>query len=81
MISQKYKNYDEVPFYRKQLYFWLFYLIFNPIALAILISEDVYYRKNNQIHAFGPLNRLVAGLIAVNILHRLFLYLRSQGII
>jgi len=74
MVNQKYKSYDEVPFYRKQLFFWVFYLLLSPIAIIILLFGDIYYQRESKIYSFGLFNRIIAILIAVNILHRAYLY-------
>lgn len=66
--DQKYDSYDQVPFYRRQWFFWLMYLIICPVAIIILLSGDVYYQKGEEIRSFGLLNRIVAGVIAVGIL-------------
>ena len=60
-----YATYDEVPYYRKQGFFWLWWFLFAPIAIGILLTGDVYYRKRGQVRSFGLANRIVAGVIAV----------------
>lgn len=61
---QKYNSYEEVPWYRKQWFFWLMFLVFQPIAIGILLFGDVYYKKKGQVKAFGIWERIVAGTIA-----------------
>lgn len=60
-----YSTYEHVPYYRKQSFFWLTYLLFAPIALALLISGDIYYQKKGEVKSFGTANRIVASLIAL----------------
>lgn len=60
-----FSDYQQVPFFRRQWFFWLTYIIFAPIALGILITGDVYYMKGSQIRSFGTANRVVAGIIAL----------------
>ena len=60
-----YATYADVPYYRKQGFFWLLYFLLAPFALAILISGDVYYQKKGEVKAFGLANRIVAGLIGI----------------
>ncbi len=67
-----YTTYAEVPYYRKQSFFWLTYLLFAPIALALLISGDIYYQKKGEVKSFGTANRIVASLIALFWLYGLF---------
>jgi hypothetical protein len=61
----KYSGYQEVPWYRRQWFFWLMYILVTPVGLGLLISGEVYYRKNDQVHAFGMANRIVAGILGV----------------
>ena len=61
----KYKTYSEVPYYRKQWFFWMTYLIIPVISLVLLILGDVYYQGKDGVKSFGVVNRIVAGIIAV----------------
>ena len=70
-----YASYDQVPTLRKQSFFWITWFVFAPIAVVILITGDVYYRKKGQVRAFGMANRVVAGLLAL-----LWLYLIIRAI-
>ena len=60
-----YATYDQVPTLRKQWFFWLSYFVFQPLAIGILVTGDVYYPKNGEVHSFGIANRIVAGLTAL----------------
>ena len=70
--SQLYSNYDQVPFYRKQWFFWLMYFTISPIAIGILLFGDVYYQKKGEVKSFGLVNRIVAAIIAIFVLIRIF---------
>ena len=63
--SPLYSTYAQVPYYRKQSFFWLTYVLFSPIALALLISGDIYYQKKGEVRSFGMANRIVAIVIAL----------------
>jgi hypothetical protein len=63
--SVPYATYAEVPYFRKQWFFWLMWFVFSPVAIGILLTGDVYYRNGGQVRNFGLANRIVAGLIAV----------------
>ncbi len=63
--------YDQVPFYRKQGFFWIMYFLVTPVAIAILLFGDVYYQKKGKVKSFGLANRIVAGVIAAFILFRI----------
>jgi hypothetical protein len=69
----KYKTYDEVPFFRKQWFFWLSWLIFAPVALVILFSGDVYYRKKGEVVSFGTANKVVGAVFCFFWIFRVYL--------
>ncbi len=71
-----YATYDQVPTHRKQWFFWLTWFLLAPVAIAILITGDVYYRKRGEVRAFGTANRIVAMLIGL-----LWVIALIQGII
>ena len=68
-----YASYDQVPTLRKQWVFWISWYIFFPIAVLILITGDVYYRKGGKVRAFGMANRIVAGLLALFCIYEIIL--------
>jgi uncharacterized membrane protein YgdD (TMEM256/DUF423 family) len=68
----KYKTYDEVPFFRKQWFFWVSWFIFAPVALVILFSGDVYYRKKGEVVAFGIANKVVGAIFCVLWIFRVY---------
>ena len=49
----KYSNYEEVPFYKKQLFFWIMFFVFFPIPVIILLIDDIYYQSNGELKSFG----------------------------
>ena len=61
----KYETYDQVPYYRKQWFFWVTYLIIPVIPLILLFIGDIYYQGKDDVKSFGIANRVVAGIIAV----------------
>jgi Na+/glutamate symporter len=67
-----YSTYAEVPYYRKQWFFWLMYFVMPPVAIALLLFGDVYYQKKGEVKSFGIANRIVAGMIAAFWLYVLF---------
>lgn len=70
-IGPPYHSYDQVPFYRKQWFFWLTYFTISPIAIGILLFGDVYYQKNGYVKSFGIANRIVAGIVSVFMLYKI----------
>ena len=73
----RYRSYDEVPWFRKQWFFWVMYLTLTPVALGILLSGDVYYRGHHEVKSVGTANRIAAGFIAILILVRLVRSIRE----
>ena len=69
-IISKYSSYDQVPYYRKQWFFWIMYFALSPVAIGILLFGDVYYQKHGEVKSFGLANRILAGFIAVYILYK-----------
>jgi len=63
--ASKYATYSDVPVYRRQWFFWLFWLIFAPIALGILLSGNVYYVKKGVVVPFGIANKILGVLISL----------------
>ena len=47
--KQQYNDYGEVPYYRKQWFFWLMCLLFSPIAIGLLLTGDVYYKRRGEV--------------------------------
>jgi hypothetical protein len=60
-----YNDYKEVPYYRKQCFFWLMWFLFSPIAIALLLTGDVYYKRQGEVKAFGIANKIIAGIIGL----------------
>ena len=73
---QTYTSYDQVPYYRKQWFFWIMWFILQPVALVILLFGDVYYQQKGDLKSFGLANRIIAGVIGffylLGFLSRLF---------
>ena len=60
-----YTDYSQVPYYRKQWFFWSMYFTIIPVALGLLVFGDVYYRKAGVVKTFGVANKIVAGILGV----------------
>lgn len=67
-----YSDYSEVPFYRRNWFFWLTFFFIDPVAIIILLTGEVYYEKSGELRVFGMPSRIVAGLIAAVIVYGLF---------
>jgi hypothetical protein len=70
--ESRYAHYDVVPFYNKQWFFWLMYFTITPVALGVLIFGDVYYPKDGKVKVFSLANKVIAGVIAIGWIARLF---------
>ncbi len=63
MKAKNYSDYNEVPWYFKQWFFWVTYFTLTPVALGILLFGNVYYIKKGQVVSFGIANKIIAGII------------------
>lgn len=66
-----YRNYAEVPFYRRQWFFWLMFFLFQPVAIALLTFGDIYYTSGGKVKNFGLANRVVAWILGVVFMYRM----------
>ena len=62
-----YSSYDEVPYYRKQWFFWLMYFTIFPIAFGVAFTGDIYYERNGKVQSFGLVNRAIVGVIGISV--------------
>ena len=60
----QYSDYGQVPFFRRQWFFWIMWIIFAPVALFILATGDVYFVKKGEVTSFGMSNRVIASILA-----------------
>lgn len=74
MARASYSSYKDVPYYRKQGFFWLMYFIpfLGLVAIGLLLFGDIYYEKKGVVKSFGVANRVVAGIVAALILYGVF---------
>lgn len=73
-MSKVYSSYEEVPYYRKQWFFWVmsFVPLLGVVAIGLLLFGDIYYEKKGEVKSFGTANRVVAGILMVFILYSVF---------
>jgi hypothetical protein len=64
--EDKYRYYEDVPFYRQQWFFWLCFFCCGPVAFLILASGDVYYKKEGRVVPFGMANRVIAVVVCLS---------------
>lgn len=59
------KAYEALPWFRRNLPFVLLYLFLWPVALGIMWSGDVYYRRKGRVMTYGLPSKIVLSLLAV----------------
>lgn len=59
-----YNSYDEVPWYRKNWFAILTFLIFTPALLFIAVSGDIYYKRNGEVRKYSTAARVFLVLIS-----------------
>lgn len=62
--APEYRNYEEVPWYRRRMYFMLFWLFFVPAFIVIGFTGDVYANVQGQVVKFKPANRMLVVVVA-----------------
>lgn len=77
--STDYASYADVPVHRRQWFFWVFWLVFSPISIGILVTGDVYYVKKGEVRSFGMANRVLAGILGVAWLVRWYGWVLGDG--
>lgn len=58
-------TYADIPFYRKQWFFWISIFIFFPMTFLIILTGDVYYEGKNELKKFGIINRVIIGIVCI----------------
>lgn len=51
--KQSFSSYDQVPWYRKNWFAIVCFLIFSPGLLAVLFTGDVYYESKGQLKTYS----------------------------
>jgi hypothetical protein len=59
ILTGTYTEYSQVPWFRKNWFFILSFLIFSPVAIVLILSGDVYYVKNKQLKTYGKGYKIV----------------------
>ena len=73
--TNRFKTLEDVPFYHRQYFFWIFFFIFPLVAFLQLVTVNVYYRKKvniggqnfYQIVPWGIANRLIGAFFILSI--------------
>ncbi len=59
-----YKSYSDIPNYRRHKGFWTIWLVLPILAIFILITGDVFYKRNGEISTFSEVNIILAMVMA-----------------
>lgn len=59
-------SYDDVPLFRKRWFLVITMLFFVPATLLIVVTGDVYMKKNNMVYRFDDTQKII--IIAVGLL-------------
>jgi hypothetical protein len=62
----EYENYEDVPFYRKNWFFTLWFFVFIPVAMFLLLAKGVYYEKDFKAVPFGLIRKILMGVIGTS---------------
>jgi hypothetical protein len=52
-VNEKYTDYSQVPWFRKNWFAILCFFIFTPALFLVLVTGDVYYKKKGQLTTYG----------------------------
>jgi len=56
----KHNTYYGIPKYRRHNNFWAIYFILPIVAIVILMTGDVYYKRQGRIRRFDDSNTFIA---------------------
>lgn len=76
----QYKDYSEVPWFRKNWFIILLWLVFWPACLVLLWTGDVYYIKkgfmpgggSGELKTYGKSAKIIMSIIAILVTLRAF---------
>jgi len=58
-------EYAQVPWFRRNGFVILAWLLFWPVAVVILWTGDVYYMKKGQLKTYGKVAKVVLSILAL----------------
>lgn len=47
-------DYDATPWYRRRWFLIVSIVVFMPLALALLVSGDIYFKRDTQVYRLLP---------------------------
>jgi hypothetical protein len=63
--SAPYTTYDQVPWYRKNWFVIISWVVFFPIALIVMWTGDVYYVRKGLVTTYTKTSKILLTIIAV----------------
>ena len=60
--TSDYKNYDDIPYYRKRWFFVLCFLVFIPLMSVIALTGEVYAFQNGEVKKYPESFRYIVGI-------------------
>lgn len=68
-MQQTYSDMSEVPFYRRQWFFWITLFTVPFITLFVLFSGSIHYERKGEIKEFGFIERFIWISIIIGVLN------------
>jgi hypothetical protein len=65
MSETKITEYSQVPWFRRNGFVFLAWLLCSPVAIGIFWTGEVYYMKNGEIRTYGFFAKALLTFIAV----------------
>ena len=69
----QYKDYSEVPWFRKNWFIILSWFLFWPASLVIMWTGDVYYVKKSELKTYGKAAKIIMSVIAIGYTLKVFI--------
>ena len=74
--TSDYKNYDDIPYYRKRWFFVLTLLFFIPLMSVLALTGEVYAFQNGEVKKYPASFRIMIGVgLPALIVFKIWLYL------
>jgi hypothetical protein len=72
MTEKTITEYSQVPWFRRNGFVILAWLLFWPVAIGILWTGDVHYMKKGQLKTYGKVAKVILTLLAIAYTIQLF---------
>lgn len=58
-------SYDQVPWFRKNWFAIVSWLIFSPAFIVVALTGDIYYQKKGELKTYGKMTKIVFSILGV----------------